>query len=387
MVDDPGGQDVTELSDPVTPDAGGDAEAGATDQQQGAAGAGVPAHRPRKSFFSRYLVGSIVVAFLVVVLAVAGGGWLWFSSAESGSPGEGVVLTVSIGEGFSAIRSALVGSGVVSSNLAFELYVAIHGAPSVEPGQYYLRKDDGFAAVLSVLQDPPNVLTLQIPPGFTVAEISGRLEAAGFVDLGNEFASLATSGKVTSPFQPAGSKNLDGLLAAGNYQVLPVESASSLLEAMITRFTASAAQAGLSPGDDVNGLDAYQVVTVASIVEKEGVIQKNLAKVSRVIYNRLARDMPLQMDSTVLYSLGQDGGPVTPADLQIKSPYNTYLNTGLTPTPICFPSTEALGAALHPAAGAWLYFTLVSEDGTEAFADTYAQQVANQKLAQQRGLP
>ena len=107
-----------------------------------------------------------------------------------------------------------------------------------------------------------------------------------------------------------------------------------------------------------------------------GLIQKNLAKVSRVIYNRLARGMPLQMDSTVLYSLGQDGGPVTPADLQIKSPYNTYLNTGLTPTPICFPSSGALGAALHPATGAWIYFTLVSEDGTEAFSDTYAGQLA-----------
>src|SRR5580658_8261137 len=112
-----------------------------------------------------------------------------------------------------------------------------------------------------------------------------------------------------------------------------------------------------------------------------------MPKVSRVIYNRLARDMPLQMDSTVLYSLGQDGGTVTPADLKIKSPYNTYLNTGLTPTPICFPSATAINSALHPPPGGWLYFVLVAQDGTEAFSDTYAGQVANEKLAQQRGLP
>ena len=346
-----------------------------------------PAHRARKSFFSRHLIGSIAIAFLMVVLAVIGGGWLWFSSAESGSPGSGVVLTVSLGEGFSSVRSALASSGVVSSNLAFELYVALHGTPSVEAGQYYLRKDDSFGDILSVLQAPPNVLTLQIPPGFTVPEVSARLEAAGYADLGTAFQVLATSGTVRSPFQPAGSKNLDGLLGAGDYQVLPVQSAGSLLHSMIAKFTASAAQAGLRPGENVSGLDAYQVVTVASIVEKEGVIQKNLAKVSRVIYNRLARDMPLQMDSTVLYSLGQDGGPVTPADLRIKSPYNTYLNTGLTPTPICFPSEAALDAALHPATGGWLYFTLVSQDGTEAFSDTYAGQEANEKLAQERGLP
>jgi UPF0755 protein len=97
--------------------------------------------------------------------------------------------------------------------------------------------------------------------------------------------------------------------------------------------------------------------------------------------------MPLQMDSTVLYSLGQDGGTVTPADLAIKSPYNTYLNTGLTPNPICFPSTNSLDAAIRPATGTWLYFTLVSQDGTEAFSTTYAGQLANEKLAKERGLP
>jgi UPF0755 protein len=257
----------------------------------------------------------------------------------------------------------------------------------VEPGQYYLRKDDSFGDVLGVLQSPPNVLTLQIPPGFTVSEVSNRLEASGYGDLATSFATLAISGKVRSAFEPSGSKNLDGLLASGSYQVLPVETATTLLDAMIQKFAAAAAAAGLHPGQSVNGLDAYQVVTVASIVEKEGVIAKNLAKVSRVIYNRLARNIPLQMDSTVLYSLGQDGGPVTPADLQIKSPYNTYLNAGLTPTPICFPSSGALDAALHPASGGWLFFTLVSEDGTEAFSDTYAGQVANEKLAEKRGLP
>jgi len=98
---------------------------------------------------------------------------------------------------------------------------------------------------------------------------------------------------------------------------------------------------------------------VASIVQKEAIspgtaraaTAHNAGPVARVIYNRLARGTPLQMDSTVLYALGRDGGPVTPADLAVRTPYNTYLNTGLTPTPICFPSTTALAAALHPPAG------------------------------------
>ncbi len=384
MVDEPTDHDPLDHGGPVT---GGVPDDGTGDAEQVETASDAPAHRRRKSFFSRHLVGSIAAAFAVVVLGVAGGGWLWFSSAESGSPGAAVLLTVSVGEGFSSVRSALVQSGVVTNNLAFEIYTTIHGTPSVEPGQYYLRKDDSFGDIVSVLGAPPNVLTLQIPPGFTVSEVSNRLEASGYGDLATAFASLAVSGQVRSAFQPVGSKNLDGLLGAGSYQVVPVETASTLLNAMIKKFTEMAASAGLSAGENVNGLDAYQVVTVASIVEKEGVIAKNLAKVSRVIYNRLAHDIPLQMDSTVLYSLGQDGGPVTEADLRIKSPYNTYLNNGLTPTPICFPSSGALEAAMHPASGAWLFFTLVSQDGTEAFSDTYAGQVANEKLARQRGLP
>jgi UPF0755 protein len=92
------------------------------------------------------------------------------------------------------------------------------------------------------------------------------------------------------------------------------------------------------------------------------------------------------MDSTVLYALGQDGGPVTPQDEQIQSPYNSYLNTGLPPTPICTPSPTALAAAAHPPPGAWLFFELVEKNGTEAFSDTYAEQLANERLAASRGI-
>ena len=107
----------------------------------------------------------------------------------------------------------------MSSNLAFELYVALHGTPTVVPGQYYLRKDDTFADILNVLGDPPNVLALQIPPGFTVGEVSNRLEESGYVDLGTAFAALATSGKVEltvptgrvqEPRRPARRRELPG---------------------------------------------------------------------------------------------------------------------------------------------------------------------------------
>jgi UPF0755 protein len=155
---------------------------------------------------------------------------------------------------------------------------------------------------------------------------------------------------------------------------------------MVNRFDNEADALNVTSGSAALGLTPYQLITVASIVQKEGVIQKNLGPVARVILNRLHNDMPLQMDSTVLFALGRDGGLVTSKDLQTQTPYNTYLNQGLTPTPICFPSLASLKAALDPPAGSWLYFVLVKSDGTEAFADTYPEQLANEALAKQRGL-
>jgi UPF0755 protein len=157
---------------------------------------------------------------------------------------------------------------------------------------------------------------------------------------------------------------------------------------MVQRFDRNAQAEGLSTAAaSAFGLSPYQLITAASIVEKEGYIPVNMPDVARVIYNRLAQGTPLQMDSTVLYAIGQDGGPVTTKDLQLQSPYNTYLNNGLTPTPICMPSKDAMDAALHPPPGAWLYFVLVQKNGVMAFSDTYAQQQANEQLAKSRGLP
>ena len=177
------------------------------------------------------------------------------------------------------------------------------------------------------------------------------------------------------------------MLGTGTYLVLPGETDTTLLTDMVHRFDAQASAAGLSAASaSALGMTPYQVITAASIVEKEGYYFKNMPDVARVIYNRLASSTPLQMNATVLYSLHQDGGPVTAKDLALQTPYNTYLNVGLTPTPICIPSPQALSAAVHPPPGAWLYFVLVNKNGTEAFADTYPEQLANEKLAKERGV-
>jgi UPF0755 protein len=337
--------------------------------------------RPEVYRRRRRRVGAVALVVLALIVGVV----VWYQSETGGSGGAATVVTVNSGSSMGAITATLVRQGVVDSSLAFGVYLTLHGTPTVEPGRYLMHHHESFALVRATLAGGPNVPSVTVLPGFTIGEVATEVgEIAGHDPA--HFLSLATTGAVRSPYEPAGSNNIDGLLGTGTYLVLPGESDQTLLGDMVDRFATLATSVGLTTGASALGVTPYQAITVASIVEKEGVYQKNLGKVARVIYNRLAHGTPLQMDSTVLYSEHRDGGKVTSADLALNTPYNTYLHAGLTPSPICFPDEASLQAALAPTPGNWLYFVVVSKDGTEAFSSTYAGQQANERLAQSRGL-
>lgn len=328
------------------------------------------------------LVGGLAVA--AVVLGLLAYAVVWYEEqVHAGPPGRQVVVEVPEGASANAVGVELARRHVVTSSLALRIYDFFHGTPVIGAGGYALRTNEPLAAVRSDLAAGPDVLV--VPPGFTVSETAARLSELPGHD-GAALAAVVAQGQVVSRWEPAGLGNLDGLLGTGDYVVGHDQSAASLVTEMVQRFDGEAAAANLDTAAAALGVTPYQAVAVASIVQKEGVYPQNLAKVARVVYNRLARNMPLQMDSTVLYSEHRDGGPVTGADLALDTPYNTYLHKGLPPTPICFPSAASLAAALHPAPGSWLYFVLVSRDGTEAFSDTLAQQQANEQLAKSRGV-
>jgi UPF0755 protein len=328
----------------------------------------------------------LLVVGLVLLLVVAVVGWYEIEANPFGGPGRRVVVEIRPGESAGAVASTLARHDVIGSTLAFRLSLLVHGTPTMEPGGYLFRTNESFSTVRSLLAGGPQVAVVTVLPGNTVTEVAAELSGTAG-DLGAQFVAGAHDGAVASPYATPSSGNLEGLLGTGQYQVLPGETAHQLLTQMVQRFDRQAAAAGLTPqAAQALGLTPYQVVTAASIAEKEGYYERYFGPVARVIYNRLAAGMTLDMTSTVLYALGQDGGPVSAADQHVNSPYNTYLHAGLTPTPICFPSPAALTAAVSPPAGTWLYFTVVSKSGTTLFADTYTQQLANEKLAQSRGV-
>jgi UPF0755 protein len=332
----------------------------------------------------RRLVGVVGAGLVVLVLALVT--WYELEAHALGPQGRQVVVTIHEGEGLNAVTSSLVAQQVIHSSWAFRVSNIVGSSPSVLPGSYALHQNLTFGQVKAILDGGPNIFPIRVDPGFTLHEVAERIDSLPGHSA-TSFEKTAASGAIHSAFSPAGSDNLEGLLGSGTYNVLPGESDTAILTAMVTRFDAQATTAGVSATSaSALGLTPYELITAASVVEKEGYIAKNMPDVARVIYNRLIQHTPLQMDSTVLYALGQDGGPVTPQDEQIQSPYNSYLNKGLPPTPICSPSPDALAAAAHPPVGSWLYFVVVDKAGTEAFADTFAEQLANEKLAQTRGV-
>ncbi len=335
-------------------------------------------HRRRRLF--------AIIGSALVLIIVAFGLWYELESHGSGTAGPREVINVQSGDSVGSVLSNLSAHHVIGSPLAFRVYDLVHGSPTIVPGHYLLHQNEGFSQVHAILDGGPNIVAVTVNPGLTLHEVAERVDDLPGHTAG-DFSKVASSGVVHSEFSPPGSDNLEGLLGTGDYLVAPGESDTALLTAMVHKFDNQATKAGLSISSAAAlGLTPYQVIISASIVEKEGYIVKNMPQVARVIYNRLGKGSPLQMNATVLYSLGQDGGAVTSADLKLQTPYNTYLNVGLTPTPICMSSPEALAAAVHPPAGNWLYFVVVKKDGTEAFSDTFAEQLANEKLAQQRGV-
>jgi UPF0755 protein len=329
-------------------------------------------------------LGRMLLAIVAVVIVAV----VWFLLQVDpvfAGKGKEVIVNVAPGDSLATIAGELHHEGVIASPLAFRIDTLIFGAPLVQSGSYEMRQGSTFATIKSILGTEPNVQTVSVDPGLTIKEVAFLVDGAKGVGYANTFARDVRADMTPSPFDHGSS--LEGLIGAKTYLITSTTTAHRLAREMVKDFNKEAAAVGLTPTTSVDGLDAYQLITAASIVQKEAYYPRYMGKVARVIFNRLARGGPLQMDSTVLYYLGQDGGTVTPAMLRINTPYNTYLYSGLTPTPICTVSKAALEGVLHAPQGSWLYFDTVTHNGKTLFATTFAQQLKNEAIAKKNGMP
>ncbi|MDI3387940.1 endolytic transglycosylase MltG [Streptomyces sp. B-S-A8] len=208
--------------------------------------------------------------------------------------------------------------------------------------------------------------TLLVPEGWRSSQVYEAVDKALGVEKGTT-KKVAGSAGLKLPGESGG--NPEGYLFPATYPIGEKATPKSVLAHMVDtankRFGAGAVAAGAKR----NAVSVYQMVTIASIVQAEADTRQDMGKVARVIYNRLDRGMPLQMDSTLNYALNRSTLDTKNADTKIKSPYNTYDRNGLPPTPIANPGDEALKASLTPPAGDWLYFVTVKPGDTRFTAD------------------
>ncbi|MZF88973.1 endolytic transglycosylase MltG [Streptomyces sp. SID5643] len=208
--------------------------------------------------------------------------------------------------------------------------------------------------------------TLAVPEGWRASQVYAAVDKALALPAGSTRKSLD---KAALKLPNDAEGNPEGYLFPATYPLQEKTTPDRLLALMVDTANDRFNGAPIAAGAQRNAMNVYQAVTIASIVQAEAATRADMGKVARVIFNRLERGMPLQMDSTINYALNRSTLRTTEADTRIDSPYNSYQRMGLPPTPIANPGEEAMRAAINPTPGNWLYFVTVRRGDTRFTAD------------------
>lgn len=342
--------------------------------------------RPRRR---RGRVTIVIVILVMVPLLVIGSGvgWFWWELGGKSS-GAKAVVHLERGWGVPRIADELARENVVRSAFVFNLYARMNGENSFQAGTYELRENLGVRAAVRELKKGPRIdyVLLSVPPGLWLKQIAARVGRLGGGRNAQVFVDGTRNNAVRSLFEPETVSNLEGLLRPDTYKISESQDEIAILQTMVTAFDYSATALGLANAN-VRGHVPYDIIIIASMIEAEAKVPQDRPLIASVIYNRLAAGMKLEIDATVLYARGDrnDRGLST-SDLLIKSPYNTYANAGLPPTPIGSVSDASLRAAMAPADTPFLYYVLAGKDGHHAFSSTYEEHLRNIEVARQQDL-
>jgi UPF0755 protein len=320
---------------------------------------------------------------LVVVLVLGAGAAAWWTYQRIETPYRGfaepeVFVDLPPGTGVAGIASRLAAAGVVPDALTFRIAARLSGDERrLQAGEYRFDAPASPVDIVGRLaRGDVFVRAITFPEGHTIAEMAAIFEKSG-IGSRAEFERAARDGSAVGDIDP-GAENLEGYLFPDTYALPRGAGAEGTVAAMVARFKA-AFDSELREAAMADRWSARDIVTLASLVEKETAAAEERPLVAAVYRNRLKVGMPLQCDPTVIYALMKMrrwNGNLTRADLGLNSPYNTYRFPGLPPGPIASPGKASLEAAVHPADVPYLYF-VSRNDGTHAFATTLAEHNRN----------
>ncbi|NKY41131.1 endolytic transglycosylase MltG [Cellulomonas septica] len=349
-------------------------------RQRGKAKAERERKRRRRRSFSVLVVALVLVAGAVYVVSELMGGLFQGSGQEQAIedyPGPGVgstEVTIASGDSGAVIGQKLVDAKVVASVKAFNKAWALEpNAGSIQPGTYKLRMELPAASAIAALLDPASRASFRItiPEGLNAEQIYTKInEKLPNVSVDQLRAAAADPAAIGLPAEAGGK--VEGWLFPTTYDLPPDATAASVLQMMVAKMVAELDERAV-PVEQ-----RQELLTKASIVEREGKLPDDRAKVARGIQNRLDRQMRLQVDATTSYGLGVVRAPTPAENNDPSNPYSTYVRIGLPPGPIASPGEVSIDAVLHPADGPWIFWVTVNpETGETLFTDDFAEHQAN----------
>ncbi len=321
------------------------------------------------------ILAVLMVITFVLMLSSCGGA----RSAEAFKPDSKEFITVEIPSGSTAVAigQILEDNGIIESAKAFKSTAKATGYDSrFQAGVYTLSPAMSTNQIMETLVGGKvDTMRFTVNEGLTVAETARKLEADGIVSY-DAFMYEAEHGEFDykfMPFLPAGPERLEGFLYPDTYDMFTTADEHDIIDRMLAEFDKVYKDEYYARATEL-GMDLNDIVTIASMIEGETKVIDERPLVSSVIYNRLGIGMPLQIDATVIYAMGEHKEHLTYDDLEIDSPYNTYKVTGLPVGPICSPSVTSIEAALYPAETDYFYYVLSAElNGTHKFASNAAE--------------
>lgn len=344
------------------------------------------ARRRKQKARKRLMIwGTLLIVFtltLTVGLFMAAKSFVTSPSGEAVLTGTTVTVEIPQGASTSAIADILKENGLIKSTLMFRLQSRLDGYDGTyRQGSYDIDTGLKPTEIMQLLQTGvvvENQLKITIPEGYNTLQIAARVEEAG-IATAEEFIEVANTATFDFDFLeglPEREYRLEGYLFPDTYFLLESTTAYDLIEMMLKRFS----QIYTDEYKQVVANSAYtldELVTMASIIEKEIAVADERQTAAGVIYNRLAIGMPLQMDATVLYAMGIVKEDVTYADLEVDSPYNTYKVPALPIGPIASPGAASFYAALYPEDNKYYYYVVEARgQSNHVYCETYEQFLA-----------
>jgi len=296
---------------------------------------------------------------------------------------EYVSVTIPMGTATQFIGTILEDQGVIQKAERFKWYARIHGYNGkLEAGDYLLSPSMTMGEIMNLMTEGHvNSLRFTVQEGLTIKQVAQKLENDGLI-VKEEFLQEAEYGLFDYkfvPFLPEGPNRLEGFLMPNTYDVAQGSNSHDIINVMLGQFDKIYKDEYYARATEL-GYDLNQIVTIASMIEKETRVEVEREIVASVIYNRLHQGMPLQIDATVQYALGEWKDRLTFKDLEVESPYNTYKVPGLPKGPICSPGENSIIAALYPKETDYFYYVLdASMNGSHRFSNDYSTFLKNRE--------